>query len=209
MEYGSRYGRPHFHGIFYNRQITYEKRKTPEGKTYWTDPSIQDRWNLGSTYSKDCPSSGQGMNIMRYVANYILKDKWQTSESSNPKEWALMSRSPYLGQPALKYLSAALVTRNGARHCAILGTIPDKFKMGGKTWKIPLRMRREIGEEIGIPVTPIPYSDGTIITLDNGLEVRNEKARPQINYQEANALTRKLASKIKSLRKSNLTGTTG
>ena len=70
-------------------------------------------------------------------------------------------------------------------------------------------MRREIGAELDIPIHPIPHSDGTIIVLDNGLEIRNEHPRPQISYQEATALTRKLSSKIKSLRRSNATETTG
>ena len=106
MEYGSRYGRPHFHGIFFNRTVTYERRRNENGESYTTDPSIEDRWGLGSTYSKDCPSSGQGMNIMRYVANYILKNKWNSSDTLEHPEWALQSRNPYIGQPAVKHLIA-------------------------------------------------------------------------------------------------------
>ncbi len=208
MEFGSQYGRPHYHGIFFDREIKYEKRHTPEGKKYYTDPTIQDRWENGSTYSKDCPSSGQGMNITRYVANYILKNKWNSGDSTMPKEWALQSRKPYIGQPAVKHLCEALVTRNGARHCAILGTIPDKFKMCKKTWKIPLRIRREIGEILGYPVTQVPYSDGTIINIDQ-MEVRNEKTRRPISLNEAETLTRRLSTKIKYLRKTNTTVQTG
>ena len=118
MEFGSRYGRPHFHGIFFNREITYEQRETEEGKKYWTDPSINDRWQNGSTYSKDCPSSGQGMNIMRYVANYILKNKWNSNATNSQPEWALQSRQPYIGQPAVKHLQESIATKKGARHCA-------------------------------------------------------------------------------------------
>ncbi len=208
MEFGSQYGRPHYHGIFFGRKIEYEERRTPEGKKYVTDPSIQDRWQNGSTYSKDCPSSGQGMNITRYVANYILKNKWNSGDTTSPAEWALQSRKPYIGQPAVKHLIASLDTSDGQRHCAILGTVPDKFKMAGKIWKIPLRIRREVADHFDYPVNPVPYNDGTIIEIDKH-EILNEKARKPISLYEAEAVTRRLSTKIRNLRKTNTTAQTG
>jgi len=81
--------------------------------------------------------------------------------------------------------------------------------MAGKTWKIPLRIRREVAAHFDYPVLTIPYNDGTIIKLDNGLEVLREKIRPPIHFREAQVLETKLSRKIKTLRKSNIAQETG
>lgn len=81
--------------------------------------------------------------------------------------------------------------------------------MAGKSWKIPLRMRREIAEPTGYPVIPIPYNDGTIITTDDGYEIMNETPPPQYSYTEIKALEKRLSSKIQRLRKTNATPETG
>ena len=98
LEYGTRFGRPHWHAIFFGSKTHYERRRGAGGsKSIIVDPNIEDNWQNGSTYVKDCSYSGQGMNITQYVAGYILKNRWQQSDSSElptKSEWARQSTRP-------------------------------------------------------------------------------------------------------------------
>ncbi len=194
LEYGSRFERPHYHAIFYGADTKLERRtpKRSDNKNLiiYVDPLIEDTWQHGSTYVKACDSSNLMMSITNYVASYILKGKWNNSDSSKA-EWALMSRTPYLGQPAVKMLSEKYVTAKGARHLSKLGTIPNCFYHNKRRYQMPPRIRKEIGAYLGYPINDIP-NDG---------KIQNQK--------QANAKSNKIAKSIQNRRKLNTSLQTG
>jgi len=211
MEYGSRYGRPHFHAIFFGRETQLAARiakRSQNTSVIKVDPVIEDTWGKGSTYVKACNTGTQASNITQYVAGYVLKNRWNPDAGSSKTEWALQSRKPYIGQPAMKMMLDALTTYSGARHCGILGTVPDTFKMAGRHYRLPPRIRKELCEELGYPYLQLPYTDGTIINID-GMEVRNELPRKALTQKEAILKERTIQRKIYRNRLRNPTTATG
>lgn len=198
MEYGTLYGRAHWHVILFGRSSSFETRRTPDGKKYRVDPAIEDTWKKGLTYSKDCMPGAQVTNVARYVVNYLLKNTWSDSDESR-QEFSLKSRRPYLGKPAVKWLSELIGTRRGLLRCMHLGTIPDKVHLAGKIWKIPLRMRKEIAELTDFPVTEVPHNDATVVSFAT-MDIIVGKPRKPISFVEANVNEQRLAKKIERLK---------
>lgn len=210
LEYGTKHGRAHFHAILFGRPTTYERRFATRSRSrsvITVDPVIEDAWSKGSTYVKACDSSTAATNITQYVAGYVLKNKWMPSASA-PSEWALMSRKPYIGRPALSSMRDALLTKQGKYHCSVLGTVPDRFKMAGRHYKIPNRLRKDLCDMLGLELHPVPPSNGTIVVI-NGNKVRQELAPKILTIQEARAKEGAIASRIRRNRFKNATQETG
>lgn len=193
LEYGTRFERPHYHAIFFGADTrlvrSIASRSDNKNLIIYVDPNIENTWKHGSTYVKACDSSNLMMSITNYVAGYILKGKWNNKGSSKA-EWALMSRKPYIGQPAVKLLSEKYLTAKGARRCAKLETIPNYFYYNKRRYQMPPRIRKEIGEYLGYPVLPLPQDEKT-------------------NYTDAIARSNKIAKSIRNRRKINTTTQTG
>ena len=133
-------------------------------------------------------------SVTQYVAGYILKGKWQNNDSQEKQtksEWALMSRNPYIGSPAVKSLSEKYLTAKGARRCAKLGTIPNSFHYNGRRYQLPTRIRKEVAAYLGYPLLPL---------LEDGQKQ---------TYKQAKAKTNKIAKSIRQRRKLNITQATG
>jgi hypothetical protein len=208
MEYGTRFGRPHYHLILFGRPTTYERRETESGKPYYVDPDIEESWGLGLTYVKDCQLGSPVANTAIYVANYLLKDSWKTSGITQQQEWALQSRKPYIGKNGVRPIIELIDTRNALRKLDMLGTIPNRIKLCGRYWKISQRIRDEIGAYFGYPVFPVPYNDGTVIDMD-GKKVLREISKVPRKFNEAHALVARKRQKIKNLRSRNKELTSG
>lgn len=211
LEYGTRYGRPHFHSVLFGRQTILKERiakRSSSPTVVRVDPLIEDKWGLGSTFTKACDSSTAATNMTQYVVGYVLKNKWLPEDSSRQPEWALQSRAPYIGQPALKRMRDALTTRQGSRHCAILGTVPQTFRMAGRYYRLPRRMRLDLAESLGYPCLDLPYTDGTVIDID-GVQTLKIIGKKAVHQKEALARQNRMASRIRSRRKYNTTTQTG
>ena len=203
MEYGTLYGRAHWHVILFGRRSSFETRLTPEGKKYRVDPVIEDTWKKGLTYSKDCLPGQQAANISRYVVNYLLKNTWTENDKEEEgisPEFSLKSRRPYIGKPAVKWLSELIGTRRGLLRCMHLGTIPDKVHLAGKVWKIPLRIRKEVAELTDQPLKQVPHNDSTVVVFHNKSII---VGKPQISLTRAEAEIneQRLGKRIERLKK--------
>lgn len=212
LEYGTRFGRAHYHAIFFGWKVKLipRSKRLASGKSVdiWIDEDIEDNWNLGITNVKPCDTTSMSRNISAYVAGYILKDQWNPDKTNLKHEWSLQSRKPYIGYPAIKYLERALLTESGSRQLAILGTVPKQFKYGKYSYPVPARMRMELCKRLNIPYLQYNKSDGTIIDID-GYEVRQIDAKKITHKEEAEALERKTAAKINRVRKKNADNKTG
>lgn len=212
-EYGTRFGRPHMHGIFFGDQVNLQQRvakRSAEIKSIVVDPRIEDIWKKGSTYVKACDASTAGKNIAQYVAAYVVKPSLENSDTSSDarkSEWALQSRKPYIGQPALKPLEDALTTKSGAIHCGAIGTIPTRFKSGGMLFRIPNRMRKELSNRLGYELLPVPKYDA-VIDVDGSKVVRSQYV-PYKTQAEANAAAARIYNKLRTKTARNQTAQTG
>nr|UXQ88075.1 MAG: replication initiation protein [Microvirus sp.] len=206
MELGTQYGRPHFHALIFGRESSFETRHH-NGKEYKVDPIIEDTWGHGLTYVKDCPPGQALANVAIYVVNYLLKNTWD-SKDSDSLEWALMSRKPYIGKPGLKWLTDVIGTKKGLQRIKHLGTIPNKVKLSGKFWMIPLRMRRELGEHFQIPVLELPHHDNTVVDFVTHQIIIGHPKTPQ-TLGEAQANQLRLKDKITRLKRNNKSNDNG
>jgi len=209
LEYGTRHGRAHWHAIFFGKDTTYESR-SKSGHKYVVDPTIEDTWQMGSTYVKDCGSETQTMNITNYVGAYLLKGLWDTSGSTDlaKQECSLQSRAPYIGKPYMNKLLELICSKSGAKRCAALGTVPDRIKFGKRYYRLYHRIRKDLCAELGYPYLPVPHNDGTIIDI-NGNYILKETTHGPKTQAEANARELVVRSKISNNRRKNTATSTG
>lgn len=209
FEYGSLYGRPHWHLILFGRSTNLQSLRK-NGHSIRTDLTIEEEWGNGHTYSKDCTYSTQGLNITNYVASYLLKNIWNGSESSDlaKQELSLQSRTPYIGKPAMNALLELLTTRKGAQRCAALGTIPEKLKMANRYYRLYPRLRKDVCKELSYPYLPLPPNNGVIIDM-NGNGIIQEKPYATKSKHEAVCNELAIAAKIRQNRRKNRTSVTG
>lgn len=210
MEYGSRFGRLHWHAIFFGTSPLWDRRRK-NNHLIVVDPRIEDNWQNGSTYTKDCNYATQGLNITQYVAAYILKNKWKSKQEifDAPKlELALQSRSPYIGKPVVNLISELCTTKKGSIRCAALGTVPDRLKMAGRFYRLYSRIRKDVAENIGYPYEPVPWNDGTLIDIDGNSILKLANHVPKTKHQ---AVCHELSikSKINRNRSKNRSANTG
>lgn len=76
-EYGEQSGRPHYHLLLFNLDISDRKRYNDE---YWTSPTVDKLWGKGQALIGDVTPKS-----CSYVAGYALK-KVRQSERREPKE---------------------------------------------------------------------------------------------------------------------------
>lgn len=210
MEYGSRFGRLHWHAIFFGKSTHFERRRA-NGHSIVVDPTIEDTWENGSTYVKDCNYATQGLNITRYVVGYILKDAWKAPDNNtlrNKSEQALQSRRPYIGQPVMNQLLDLFTTKQGANRCAALGTVPDRIKFAKKYYRLYPRIRKEACAELGYPYLAVPWNDGTIIDID-GQKILKETPRSPKQMGAAICAQESVAKAIRQRRRLNVSTETG
>lgn len=94
-EYGSRYGRPHYHLICFNLH--------PK-----TVRNLQKYWKHGKIQIEPCRS---GKDVSNYVAGYIVNG-WTESARINKRPFALMSKKPYLGHTYVKRMAQWHIDNN-------------------------------------------------------------------------------------------------
>ncbi|AXL14891.1 replication initiator protein [Microviridae sp.] len=209
LEFGTKYRRAHWHAIFFGSTTSYETRRK-NGHSIVVDPTIEDTWQYGSTYVKDCNSSTQAMNITNYIAAYLLKGLWHESDSDDlaKQECSLQSRKPYIGKPLVNKLSELCYSKKGSMRCAALGTVPDRIKFGNRYYRLYSRIRKDICNETGIDYHPVPYNSGIVMDLDGHL-ILQEKPYGTQTKNQALCHERKIKSKIRLNSRANKTTATG
>ena len=114
-EYGEKGGRRHYHLIIFGL--------SPDIST---EEIIEKCWNYGFVTVDPCV-----FETVQYVAGYVTK-KIIRKGDSREKEFALMSRKPGIGYPALGKLSELLELPAFRSFLQLKGDIPDGLKHGNR-----------------------------------------------------------------------------
>lgn len=206
-EYGGKFGRPHYHGIFFgdSPEMAWTQSKySGISQLVKTDRRFDETWKKGITYVKDCGSGRQAKNILTYVAAYVLKKNLTSSlkenliPSEHKREWALMSRKPYLGSGAVNSICDALTTRGGAAHLAVTRTCPNFFTYGGRRFMVPLRIRKEVCKTLDIEFLHYQPNTGEIEIDENGMKVLKSKHVEKKTFKEAQQWLQSIEQRIES-----------
>ena len=135
-EYGSLFGRPHYHAILAG---------IPPGEALQL---VSQRWRLGfvsvSDYSRE---------RAQYVASYVVK-KWTKPRDELGErlpEFARMSRRPGIGVPGLAWLAQWLVTAEGAKFIARTKDVPHSVRVDGAIYPLGETCVRYLRLEAGMP----------------------------------------------------------
>lgn len=201
-EYGDLTTRPHYHGIFFGDkpEFTWSRAKHSSGATMLikADQRYEETWGKGITHVRESTSSEQTKNIMRYVAAYVVKKNLRDPDELPSKEWALMSRTPYIGSGSVNKIVDALTTKSGSKHLAISGTCPGTFRMGGKQWLVPLRIRKEVCAALDCDFLHYQPTTGEIVIDESGYEVLKSKHVIKKTKAEADRSETRLRNAFKS-----------
>lgn len=113
-EYGSQFGRPHYHGILF-------------GLSQFHAEAIGSAWKKGFVQVGDCNTA-----TIRYVTKYVTKGDSRAVEVRLRKTWALMSRNPGIGRDSLKHLSAKTLDSVGLAPGVMDRDVPTNARLDGK-----------------------------------------------------------------------------
>lgn len=100
-EYGGRFGRPHYHVLFFGQDFLGHSRKLGLEGEYYTNPLLDEVWGKGHVTIAPCEPGS-----VFYVAGYSLKN------IGVGDAFALQSRRPYIGAGWLQKYHDDIV-RNG------------------------------------------------------------------------------------------------
>ena len=131
-EYGSRYGRPHYHAIVFG--------------LHFRSDSVQKCWNFGRTNVKPVT-----LGRARYVAKYTLKRKLGPAGSpGRSPEFAIMSKGSSKAPNALgsRYLLRVARSLSFSK----LQEVPLCIRMQGKTWPLDYYARNYLSQLLGVPL---------------------------------------------------------
>lgn len=137
-EYGERFGRPHYHTAVF-------------GLGPGDASLIDEAWSV------DDPRSGPGIGrpgstdhhpldpgLAEYISGYVTKKLTRKGDprlDGREPEFAVMSRRPGIGGPALDPLLQALNTSHGALYIARHHDVPSAFNIGGRMLPIGPHLR--------------------------------------------------------------------
>lgn len=100
-EYGGRFGRPHYHVLFFGQDFLEGSQRLGSQGEYYTSPLLDETWGNGHVTVAPCEPAS-----VFYVAGYSLKNL------GDPEVFQLQSRRPYIGHGWLeKYWDD--IARNG------------------------------------------------------------------------------------------------
>ncbi len=181
-EYGDKFGRPHFHIILWNYHP--HVIVDPKDPRRWYDPLIEHTWKMGGTMIDDLMSSNRLDKRCAYIAAYVLK-KYREESLHDQPEFAIMSKMPAIGSPAVKYIVDSLTRKTGSILLANIGTVPNEYRFQNKMWPIPLILRKKIAYQLDIPCLPINININSknVLTLD-GQSVKYFTYGPPPNIEE-------------------------
>lgn len=143
-EYGTKSGRPHYHGVLFGIPPT----ALQHGSKALTSGPLPAAWKIGFT---TCSPLTRGR--ASYVAKYTTKDQrvWITPGTARIPEFSIQSREPRLGFPYLPYVADALrrVQALPAR-CGRIDPIPGMLRVGGKMYPLDPACKDELRRLLGV-----------------------------------------------------------
>lgn len=135
-EYGPKTHRPHYHAIIFGLPQRYCNNEFIQ--KIWSDDNSKPIGFVFTGYDSS-------MHAMRYVAGYCTKKIIGQRDLSGPNkqaEFALMSRRPGIGVPALQQIANQLISKNVTQHHII--TIGERSFPLGRT------LSKKLGRLIGL-----------------------------------------------------------
>lgn len=137
-EYGTRTWRPHYHLAVFGPDVAL------------LDEAIPDTWKMGFHTIAE-------MNESRamYLAHYCTKKLTQPAVpqlADREPEFAVMSRRPGLGVPALASMAESYMTQSGSAGLAEMGDISTEFRIRGRLWPLDYFMRQKLRDLVGVPL---------------------------------------------------------
>ncbi len=134
-EYGKDTQRAHFHLILFGVD--------PE-----REQLIQETWGKGFTTTSEISRAR-----IAYVSQYCLKKLNSPDledETRNP-EFALQSRKPGIGSPALNYLENVLCSKHGSEYIAYAMDVFKAIRIDGRIYPLGNYLRSILRHRLGIP----------------------------------------------------------
>lgn len=136
-EYGSLYGRPHYHALLFG---------VPAGTI---TALVTQRWSHG--FASVLPFTRERA---QYCAGYVCK-KWTRPDAvelaGRRPEFSRMSRRPGVGIPGLVWLAQWLVTAEGAKFIARTKDVPHQVRVDGQFYPLGTTCVRYLRLEAGLP----------------------------------------------------------
>lgn len=160
-EYGADSARPHYHIVFF-------------GVSRLDLPRIGRAWSKGLVHVGEVNAASA-----RYVAHYTLK-KIDNDEDHPCPEFALMSRRPGIGVPALPRMAKCYDKPNLRRMMAETGDISPHVVFEGTFYPLADLLKEKLREMLGIPTASADR-------LRSYRLVENPEVTEKLRTMEANA----------------------
>lgn len=135
-EYGTKSGRPHYHLIIF-------------GLSLLQGDIVKQCWPFGMVHI--CEFNQQ---TAQYVAGYVTKKIASTSLDGRRPEFALMSRKPGIGFPALDNVLSLLDNPKFREFIHIKGDIPDGLRHGSSFFPFGRFLRDKLRQLMNLEVEP-------------------------------------------------------
>lgn len=132
-EYGTRYGRPHFHVALFGVCMSMES-------------FILRAWNLGQIHVGEL-----NHDSAQYMCKYVCKSLLEREKvGDRHPEFARMSLKPGIGAPALDDVVGNLLKAHGGSiQPEDIGDVPTVLRTGGKRYPLGKYLRGKLRQKIG------------------------------------------------------------
>lgn len=135
-EYGSKSGRPHYHLIIFGLSLLHGE-------------IVKRCWPFGMVHVAEFNKL-----TAQYVAGYVTKKLSSTARDNRSPEFALMSRRPGIGFPALDNLLPLLDNPHFQDFLKIRGDVPDGLRHGSSFMPFGRFLRDKLRQMMEIEVDP-------------------------------------------------------
>lgn len=185
-EYGEETERPHYHLALFGLGTDGVGRLRNHGISYNSDPLVDRCWALGKTDVKDLVPE-----TAAYLCGYVVK---KLNSPSDPKlggrypEFALMSRRPGIGAPAMASIAEALV-KSGVDE--VVENPPYAIYHGTRVMPLGRYLRTKLVEQLGDRVLDrkefdIETSEKMLAVYLDYVEAAGEEKTVKQVYMEVN-----------------------
>lgn len=177
-EYGSKSGRPHYHLIIF-------------GLSLLQGDVVKKCWPFGMVHVAEFNQS-----TAQYVAGYVTKKLSSTSLDSRHSEFALMSRRPGIGFPALDTVLKLLDNPKFQEYISIKGDVPDGLRHGPSFFPFGRFLRDKLRELMHLQGNPITFINEMRAKY---LECQHNSYFPLVDtlIQESKQRNRQISSRFK------------
>lgn len=144
-EYGDRYGRPHYHALFFGAE--------PET----VEASLAKRWGTRDAGKGYCDVRWAEYWHFPYMAGYVTKKMTNAKDprllDGQAPEFMRQSLKPAIGcsTECLDRLENLCYTVGVSRLIAETADVPNEFRYDGKRWPLDTTVRRKLRERLGLP----------------------------------------------------------